>query len=118
MLKDFKIQAVVDESSLYALIKSGILPTSIEPQDIEWKAGEAFKDDNKIIIPVYAVGYKVTSSKNRFSDEELRQALGQSPLRSLSDLCAEQSHTDCYCCPTLEIQPSPFPDDTPLLCKE
>lgn len=117
-MNNFKIKAVVDESSLHSLVESGYLQTDFEPQNIEWKAGEGFNDGDKIIIPVYAVGYKDAPSKNRFSDEELQRVLGQSPLRSLPDLCAEQSHMDCYRCPTLEIRSDPFPDGTPLLRKE
>lgn len=112
-----KFQAVVDESSWHNLVQSGKLPTNFNPLNIEWKLGESFESNGELIIPVYAVGYKVIPSENRLSDEEFQQALERLSSECLSDLCAESIHTDCQNCPCLEIPPSHIPDWTPILHK-
>ncbi len=86
----------------------------LSADDIMWKVGETYSQNNETYMPIYAIGIK---PKNQFSDAEYQQVLKQSPLTHLSDLYAEQFRTDCLHCPILEIQSAPTPDGTPLLHK-
>lgn len=111
-----EIIPILDENSIHILCLR--LSISIEDMDVEkvkWQIGKTYIHNATMYIPIKAIGY---SSKNQFSDEEFREALGQPPSRRLPDLYVERSHMDCRCYPILEIQPTPFPDGTPLLHKE
>lgn len=116
MIKMFEIIPKLDENSIHILCSRLSLPIEdLDAEKIKWEVGNTYEENGIMYMPIKAIGYRF---KNQSSDEELRQALEQLPLTRLSDLYAEQSHTDCRCHPILEIQPTPFPDGTPLLHKE
>lgn len=116
-MTNLNIKIHIDESSVSKLLNSLSQEQrdSLSADDIMWKVGETYSQNNETYMPIYAIGIK---PKNQFSDEESQQVLEQSPLKRLSGLYAEQSHTDCLCYPILEIQSAPVPDGIPLLHKE
>lgn len=112
----FEIIPKLDENSIHILCSRLSIPIEdLDAEKIKWEVGNTYEENGIMYMPIKAIGYRF---KSQSYDEELQQALEQLPLTRLSDLYAEQSHTDCYCYPIPEIQPSPFPDGTPLLHKE
>lgn len=112
----FEIIPIVDENSIHILCSRLSIPIEdIDVKQVQWRIGDTYEKDGIMYLPVKAVGYKI---KNQSSDEEFQQVLERQSLTHLSDLYAGQSHKECYCYPILEIQPTPFPDGTPLLHKE
>ena len=119
-MTNLNIKIHIDESSVSKLLNrlSQEQRDSLTADDIMWKVGETYSQNNETYMPIYAIGIK---PKNQFSDEESQQVLEvleQSPLIPLVSGLPSEVRYYYHSSQPLELPSTSSPDWMPLLHKE